>query len=291
MNAFTIKDLENMSGIKAHTLRIWEQRYGIIKPERSESKIRFYSTEELKLILNVALLNKYGYKISVINEMTEAEINENILALDLPNAQQERVINQLIRLMVDLDVEAMEQVLDTYILSRGIEKTVLQIIFPFLEKIGVLWQTNNINPAHEHLVSNLLRQKLIMGIEGLQPISRVDSTILLFLPEGEHHEMGLLFMHFLLKSRGVKVLYLGCDIPIEDVKYVTDLKKPDYLYTHLTNRANFKFEKLMAQVSGFVPQVPVVISGQIARDYQKKINKPIMLKKSFEESLEFVRTL
>ena len=95
MDAFTIKDLENMSGIKAHTLRIWEQRYGIIKPERKESKIRFYSNDELKLVLNVALLNKYGFKISVINQMDEAEIHEKILALDQPNAQQERVTYQI----------------------------------------------------------------------------------------------------------------------------------------------------------------------------------------------------
>src|SRR5690349_12162403 len=116
MNAFTIKDLENMSGIKAHTLRIWEQRYGIIKPDRKESRIRFYSNEELKLVLNVALLNKYGYKISVINQMDQVEMNERILSLEQPNAQQERITGQLIQHMVDLDIEAMESVLDNYIL-------------------------------------------------------------------------------------------------------------------------------------------------------------------------------
>ncbi|MEO6541085.1 MAG: MerR family transcriptional regulator, partial [Ferruginibacter sp.] len=165
MHSFTIKDLENLSGIKAHTIRIWEQRYTFLKPSRTGTNIRFYSNEELKKLLNVALLNKFGFKISHIDKMSEEEIKVKILSLNQLEAQQDRIVNTLIQNMVDLDMESFEQVLDDFIMARGIEKTISQIIFPFLEKIGILWLTNHINPAQEHLVSNIIRQKLIVGIQ------------------------------------------------------------------------------------------------------------------------------
>jgi MerR family transcriptional regulator, light-induced transcriptional regulator len=164
MHSFTIKDLENLSGIKAHTIRIWEQRYSFLKPNRTDTNIRFYSNEELKKLLNVALLNKYGFKISHIDRMNEGEMKERILSLNQLEAQQERIVNTLIQNMVDLDMDSFESTLDNFISIRGIEKTILQIIFPYLEKIGILWMTNHINPAQEHLVSNIIRQKLISGI-------------------------------------------------------------------------------------------------------------------------------
>lgn len=280
-----------MSGIKAHTLRIWEQRYDFIRPERKESRIRYYSNEELRLILNVALLNKYGFKVSQINLMSQVEMQEKILTLDHPNAQQERIVFQLIQCMVNLDIESMEEILDNYILSRGIEKTILQIVFPFLERVGILWQSARINPAQEHMVSNLLRQKLIVGIEGVQPILKINKTILLFMPEGEFHEMGLLFMHFLLKSSGAKVIYLGSNVPLKDVLYVANVKNPDYLYVHLTTGSNFSFDKFLIQINKIFPSVPTVISGKIAVNYEKKIMKPISLIKGFEEAMTFVRSL
>ena len=165
MNAFTIKDLENLSGIKAHTIRIWEQRYNFLKPQRTDTNIRYYSNDELKTILNIALLNKYGFKISHIDRMQPEEIREKILSLGDARAIQERIVNDLVQEMVDLDIEKFEKILTSYIASKGIERTVIQIIFPFLEKIGILWQTGHINPAQEHLVTNIIRQKLIVAIE------------------------------------------------------------------------------------------------------------------------------
>ncbi|HNG63863.1 MAG TPA: MerR family transcriptional regulator, partial [Ferruginibacter sp.] len=152
MQSFTIKDLENLSGIKAHTIRIWEQRYTFLKPSRTGTNIRYYSNDELKKILNVALLNKYGFKISHIDRMNESEMKERILSLNQLEAQHERVVNSLIQNMVDLDMDSFEDTLDNFIALRGIEKTILQIIFPYLEKIGILWMTNHIIPAQEHLV-------------------------------------------------------------------------------------------------------------------------------------------
>lgn len=292
MNSFTIKDLENLSGIKAHTLRIWEQRYNFLKPERTYTNIRYYSTDELKVILNIALLNKYGFKVSHIDKMSEEERSERILALVNTEAQLERMVNDLVKSMVDINMEGFENVLDAYIRQRGIERTITQIIFPFLEKVGILWLTNHINPAQEHLVSNIIRQKLIVGIESVKITTPVKKSLLLFLPEGEHHELGLLFVHYLLKNHGVKVVYLGANIPINDVEYVVNLQKPDFLYTHLTTVAkSFSFEKFILSITKTFPKTTLVVSGQLTNTYEKKIKSSVIFKRTFSEVLGFVNNL
>lgn len=292
MNSFTIRDLENLSGIKAHTIRIWEQRYSLIAPSRTGTNIRYYSCDELKKVLNIALLNKYGFKISHIDKMNEEEICEKILSLANAEAQQERLVNDLIKCMIDLDMCDFEEILESYIRLKGIEKAILNIIFPFLEKIGILWQTNHINPAQEHLVSNIVRQKLIAGIECVNPAMQSKKSVLLFLPEGEYHEMGLLFMHYLLKRRGAKVIYLGSNISLDDVAFVCKLKKPDYLYSHLTTVGQgFNFDKFIANVTKKFPETPFVVSGKLTNTYVKKIPTSITFKRSFNEVLGFVAEL
>ncbi len=292
MHSFTIKDLENLSGIKAHTIRIWEQRYQFLKPSRTDTNIRYYSCEELKKLLNIALLNKYGFKISHIDKMCAEELKEKIMSLTAVEALQERIVNELIQAMVDLDMDKFEEAIDRYINPKGIERAITQIIFPFLEKIGVLWLTNHINPAQEHLVTNIIRQKLIVGIETVRSSLKVDKTILLFLPEGEHHEIGLLFVQYLLKSRGVNVIYIGANIPVGDVEYVAKLKKPDYLFSHLTSVTHkFNFDKFLADVNKKIPGIPFIISGQLAQTYQRRIPPQVKFKKSYAEVTEFISQL
>ena len=292
MHSFTIKDLENLSGIKAHTIRIWEQRYQFLKPSRTDTNIRYYSNNELKKVLNIALLNKYGFKISHIDKMDEIELRDKILSLTQLEAKQERMVNDLIQCMVDLDIEKLEDILDNYIQLRGIERAITQIIFPFMEKIGILWVTNHINPAQEHLVSNVIRQKLIVGIESVSTSLRINKTILLFLPEGEHHELGMLFMYYLLKSRGISTIYLGANVPLADVEYVVNLKKPNFLYSHLTAIGhNFNFDKFLMSITKKFKGTPIIISGLLTHTYEKKIPQHINFKKSFAEVIEFVSTL
>lgn len=292
MDAFTIKDLENLSGIKAHTIRIWEQRYNFLNPSRTDTNIRYYSNEELITLLNIALLNKYGYKISHIDKMQPIEMKERILSLTQSEAQLERIVNELIECMVDLRIEDFESVLDFQIASKGIEKTITQIIFPFLERIGILWVTSRVNPAQEHLVTNIIRQKLIVGIEKTVPALQVTSTALLFLPEGEHHELGILFMYYLLKTRGVKVLYLGANVPMRDVVYVADLKGPTFLYTHLTSVAsNFNFEKFLGKVGATMSNYSVVVSGLLTQNYKKTIPGNVNLKRSLPEVMDYLGKL
>lgn len=292
MNAFTIKDLENLSGIKAHTIRIWEQRYELIKPQRTQTNIRYYTNEELKKILNISLLNKYGYKISHINKMSAVEINEKIISLSNSQAQQERIVNDMIQCMVDMNIERFEEMLDNYISVRGFDKAITQVIFPFLERIGILWLANHINPAQEHLVTNIIRQKLIAGIETVFTHMNSNKLVVLFLPEGEHHELGLLYICYLLKARGIKTLYLGADVPAADIEYVSKLKKPDYLYTHLTSATgNFNFERFLTQVQTRLEDFPLVISGQLTRLYKKQLPPKVSFKTSLQEVIDAISGL
>jgi len=292
MSSYTIKDLEQISGIKAHTIRIWEQRYHFLQPQRTETNIRSYSADELKVILNVSLLNKYGYKISHIDKMTPIDIEEKIMGLNQLDAEKERLVNGLIKDMVSLNMHSFEKQLDTYIANKGIEKTITDIIFSFLERVGVLWITNHINPAQEHLASNIIRQKIILGIERLPNILQSNKHIVLFMPEGEYHEVGLLFVHFLLKQKGYSIDYLGANVPTVDLKYLTEFKKVDYLYTHITAPIKgFKMPKFIEQLGYINNEIPIVISGQMAQEFKGAVRANIHLKRTLGETMSFLYDL
>jgi DNA-binding transcriptional MerR regulator len=292
MSSYTIKDLEKISGIKAHTIRIWEQRYNFLQPQRTETNIRSYSADELKVILNVSLLNKYGFKISHIDKMSAEQMEEKIMALNQLDAQKERVVNALIKEMVSLNMVTFERQLDLYIGQKGIEKTINEIIFPYLERVGILWVTNHINPAQEHLATNIIRQKIILGIERLTPLLNYSKRIVLFLPEGEYHELGLLYVHFLLKQKGVYVDYLGANVPMVDLKYLTEVKKIDYLYCHITSPArNFKLDKFFTNLATIKSDIPIILSGQLIQEFKGKIANNIHLKRSLAETISFLQEI
>jgi MerR family transcriptional regulator, light-induced transcriptional regulator len=290
MNDFTIKDLENLSGIKAHTIRIWEQRYNFLKPKRTGTNIRFYSNEELKTLLNIALLNKYGLKLCQIDRMEPGEICAKVLSLKDAQAAQERLVNDMVRLMIDLETDKFEAILQNYIQANGIEHAVTEIIFPFLEKIGILWQTGHIMPAQEHFVSNIIRQKLIVAIDSVVPSRKISKKAVLFLPEGEHHELGLLFLCYLLKRQGIRVIYLGANVPLADVENVVEMTKPDIAFIHLTSacKPNFSFEKLIHNIPAHLGSLPTVISGFPTCKYHKDLPPFISFKKTLTEITDFV---
>jgi DNA-binding transcriptional MerR regulator len=289
MSSYTIKDLEQISGIKAHTIRIWEQRYNFLQPQRTQTNIRTYSSEELKIILNVSLLNKYGFKISHIDKMTPDQMEEKVLDLNQLDAEKERVVNAMIKEMVSLNMPAFERQLDLYIGQKGIEKTINEIIFSFLERVGVLWVTNHINPAQEHLATNIIRQKIILGIEKLAHLPQTSKRVVLFMPEGEYHEIGLLYVHYLLKQKGIGVDYLGSNVPMVDLKYLTEFKKVDYLYSHITSPAKgFKINKFFEQLAQVTSQIPIVLSGQLIQEYKGTVASNIHLKRSLAETMNFL---
>lgn len=290
--AFTIKELESLSGIKAHTIRIWEQRYNFLKPDRTATNIRTYNNEELKTLLSVALLNKYGYKISRIDDMNADQRSQAILGLSVDEAQNEYLINRLIGCMVDLKNLEFEQIINDYIQENGLQQALNTVIFQFLEKVGILWQANRINPAHEHVVSNIVRQKIISAIDALPVATKATPPVLLFLPEYEHHELGLLFVHYLLKKQSLPVLYLGANVPVKDVQYVVQIKKPSHLYTHLTSfPRQLHFEKLLSQLSAQNPLATLLVSGSITSSYSKSVPKNVMFLKSLDSVFSYVSNL
>ena len=236
MASYSIKDLEKSSGIKAHTLRIWEKRYGLVEPKRTDTNIRYYDDEDLKKTLNIALLNRNGVKISQIAQLNNQEINLKVNALSGTNRTNENIIDNLVMAMIDLDEYRFEKVLSNTILQKGFEDTILDSIYPFFQKIGILWQTGAINPAHEHFISNLIRQKLLVAIDGISHKDIHDpKTFVLFLPEGELHEIGMLFYYYLIKKRGHNVVYLGQSVPFDDLISVTTTKPCDYLLTSFSS--------------------------------------------------------
>ena len=210
MARYSIKDLEHLSGIKAHTLRIWEQRYSLINPKRTETNIRYYDQEDLKLVLNVSLLKENGYKISKIAEMEPVQLREAVITVAEKTTSFADQIYALTLSMIDMDEQRFEKIISSNTLKLGFERTMLNIIYPFLSKIGIMWTTDAINPAQEHFMSHLIRQKLIVAIDGQIPnYSKSATKYMLFLPETELQESSLLFASFLIQSRHQRVIYLG----------------------------------------------------------------------------------
>jgi MerR family transcriptional regulator, light-induced transcriptional regulator len=234
--AYTIKDLEQLSGIKAHTIRIWEKRYSIISPDRTDTNIRTYCNNDLKRLLNIAILNKKGIKISRIAKLTTEELREEVKTSSEDYAQNNSQIESLILAMLEFDELRFEKLLNTYIIKFSFENTITDILIPFFTRIGVLWQIGTINPAQEHFVSNLFRQKLLVAIDGQLFKPREDSkTFVLFLPEGELHELGLLFSYYLLKKAGHKVIYLGQSLPTGDLTEIVKTTYFDNIFVSITS--------------------------------------------------------
>lgn len=236
MGAYSIKDLEQLSGIKAHTIRIWEQRYKLIEPKRTDTNIRYYDDDQLKYLLNVALLSKNGYKISKISKLSydqfvdEVEkIYEQTLLHDT-DVQLDLDANDLMVSMIDMDATKFDRIYENSVRLNGFEKTITQLIYPFLEKVGILWSLDQINPAHEHFMSGLIRQKIIAAIDRLE-MPKEGKKMMLFLPAGEHHEIGLLMAHFIAKKNGCKTYYLGQNLPDKDVAASVLTIEPDLVLT------------------------------------------------------------
>lgn len=235
MAQYNIKELEHLSGIKAHTIRIWEQRYNILCPSRTDTNIRYYSDADLKTLLNVSFLNEKGFKISKIAKMQEAERQDKVQQLCGDPEECSSKLPVLVAAMIDMDEHTFDKTIATVTLQLGFRETMSQLIYPFLNKIGVLWQTNNITPAHEHFVSNLIRQKIIVAIDGQVVRKREDApTYLLYLPEDELHEIALLYMNYIIRSHHLPVVYLGQHLPYSDLELTYEQCKPDFICTVLT---------------------------------------------------------
>lgn len=283
MIKYSIKDLEKLTGIKAHTIRIWEKRYQLISPERTSTNIRYYSDEDLKRLLNVSALNRSGLKISNIVSMGNEEINQRIMDISDTSSDFDSQIEQLIISMIDMDELRFNRVLSASVIKMGFDDTVTKIIYPFFEKIGILWQIGTVSPAQEHFVSALVRQKLIIAIDGQLASYKPDSKVfLVFLPSNEWHELGLLFYSFLMKKAGYKVIYLGQSVPFEDLLETNDSHRVDYLFTSITTPlTQRKYTEYIHQLSASFSGKHIFITGYQTNEYPVdlpdnviKVNKP-----------------
>jgi MerR family transcriptional regulator, light-induced transcriptional regulator len=230
---YSIKDLEKLTGIKAHTIRIWEQRYGLIEPARTETNIRYYTDDNLRHLFNIALLNRQGVKISRIAQLQANDIAAMVAEFNDTQGQSSQ-IDALTLSMIDLDEQTFNRIFSKHIDEHGFERTMIELVYPFLDKLNVLWMTGSINPAHEKFISNLIRNKIICSIERecCEP-SKDAPTFLLFLPESESQELTLLFMYYLLKNRKNKVIYLGSNTSLSDLKEACCITNPVYVFTIL----------------------------------------------------------
>ena len=293
MAVYSIKDLEKLCGIKAHTIRIWEQRYGIIKPHRTSTNIRYYSANDLKLLLNIALLNRNGIKISKIAKMSKSEIAEKVASISEVNFEHSTQLDALTISMIEMDEFKFDRIISTNIQQLGFEQTFLEVIYPFLDKLGVLWLTGTINPVQENFMVNLIRQKIISAIDR-EPLTlgREAKNFMIFLPEGESQELVLLLMHFLLKTRGYRTVYLGLNINTNDLRDAYSIQKPDYIYTMVTETYSRQpVKNYVEELSTSFPDCQVLLSGYqvIVQNVASSGNVKVL--ESLTDTLEFLDKL
>ena len=293
MALYSIKDLEKLSGIKAHTIRIWEQRYKILNPRRTKSNIRYYQDNDLKVLLNIALLNKNGIKISKIADMSDLEIAEKVAAISDINVEQPTQLDALTISMIEMDEYKFDRIINTNIQQLGFERAMLEVIFPFLDKIGLLWLTGSVEPVQESFISNLIRQKIIVAIDNESFTSGENvPKVFIYTPPGERQELSILLMHFLLKSRKIKAIYLGQDVTIQDLKDAHRINSPDYIFTMITESFTKKpIKDYVDDLSRAFPNTKLLLSGYQIVSQNVKSSKNVLVLESLPSTIEFIEKI
>jgi DNA-binding transcriptional MerR regulator len=223
-SVFSIKDLENLSGIKAHTIRIWEKRYDILQPMRTDTNIRLYDLASLQKLLNITLLHDYGYKISKIATYPQEKIPSLVREIISSKTAKSHAISEFKMAMMNFDQELFFNTYNWLIAEKSFKEVFHQVFIPLMNELGLLWQSDTITPAHEHFISYLIKQKLLINTEKLQILkqTKLDKVFVLSLPMNEIHELGLMYLNYEILLHGYKTIYLGESMPIENLK---DLKK------------------------------------------------------------------
>lgn len=269
---YSIKDLEVLSGVKAHTIRIWEKRYKLLSPGRTDTNIRYYNDTDLRRILNVSLLVNNGFKISKVAKLDEAKIKESVIEINKKKSAESDYIDRLILYMLNFDNIGFYNFTNEIIAKKGFEDAVLKVFFELFERIGTYWQAGSIFPAQEHYVTSILRQKLIAEIDKLGFENRNGYTMLFFLPDGELHEMSLLFYSYLAQKYGYNVIYLGQFVPFEDLAKVQSHIKIDYVFTAFINALSKEdLEDYLEKLKNTFQQQKVFITG-----WQVQHNNPVL---------------
>ncbi|MFP9098674.1 MerR family transcriptional regulator [Flavobacterium sp. RHBU_24] len=250
-NTFTIKDLENLTGIKAHTIRIWEKRYNILTPLRTDTNIRVYDAHSLQKLLNINTLNTFGYKISTISKVAEEKLPAMVKEILSGKTINNHVLSNFKLSMMNFDVQLFLRTYEAVAKTNTFSYIFHNCFMQLLEEIGNLWQTGTITPAHEHFISNLIKQKIAVNTEAQQlaEVVRTDRVFVLYLPEGEIHEIGLMLLNYELLLAGFRTVYLGESVPLANIR---DIKKT---FDNITFITYLTVEPAIAEIPHFISQM------------------------------------
>lgn len=289
MSKFTLIDLGNLTGIKADTIRIWERRYNILSPNRTPTNRRWYNDDDLKKLINISVLYHKGIKISKIAGMSESEIETNAGSVSEDSRTSDDIISTIVVAMNAFDEAAVNELLLRSVINRGFEKTFSEVLFPMLHKVGIMWQTGSSDPSVEHFITALLRSRLISASDALPPFWRsVGKRVLMYLPEGEYHELGLLFYSYVMKKKGHMVIYLGQSTPYDSVVHTSAVWKPEIIITGIQTELHTSDpEEYLRKLSAALGIQKIYAGGGLA-SYAEKLKLRNVWPLRSEDDLEWL---
>lgn len=281
---YSIKDLEILSGIKAHTIRIWEKRYNLLEPDRTDTNIRMYSDNDLRRLLNISFLVSHGHKISRVSCWNDSQIAEEIIRHQVKNRDENTYMDRLVVHMINFDGLSFSQLTEEIIEIYGFDEAVRLVFFPFFQRIGLFWQVGSIFPAQEHYISNLFRQKILVEIDRLGPGNDSQEIMLFFLHENELHELSLLYYSYLARRKGYQVYYLGQNVPMPDLKRMAHMEKIKSVFTVFINSIEKEeLEQYLAELKNVFPGRKMFISGLQLRQHNPVIPDGFHIIESYRE--------
>lgn len=285
---YSIKDLEVLSGVKAHTIRIWEKRYALLTPNRTDTNIRFYGDSDLRRILNVSLLVGNGFKISKVAKYDEAKIKDAVLEINKRHNSESDYVDRFILCMLNFDNTGFQNLINEIIGKIGFEDAVIKVFFTLFERIGTYWQVGSVFPAQEHYVSNILRQKLIAETDKLEIENKNGLTILFFLHENELHEISLLFYSYLAQKYGYNVVYLGQFVPFEDLEKIHAHIKIDYVFTAFINAIlKEDLENYLVMLKNTFNQQKVFITGWQVQQMSPDLPRGVKIIQDYRDFMKY----
>jgi DNA-binding transcriptional MerR regulator len=288
-DGYSIKDLETLSGIKAHTIRIWEKRYELLNPQRTETNIRYYTDDDLRRILNVSLLVRHGFKISKVAKWESDEIRDTVVQVTKSKSSEDDYIERLLLYMVNFDNKRFYKLLGEIEENYDLEDTIYNVAFPLFERIGTFWQVGSIFPAQEHYVTHIMRQKIIAAIDKIGLNDTRDKTILFFLPENELHELSLLFYSYLAHKSGFNVIYLGQFVPFEDLKKLQSHVEVDFVFTAFINsKGKEDIEKYLVALKALFEKQKIFITGWQVNHLQPALPRNVKTVKDYKEFKKYL---
>jgi DNA-binding transcriptional MerR regulator len=271
MNHFSIRDIENLCGIRAHTLRIWEQRYKLCVAKRKDSRHRIYDNDDLKELLRISFLYHHGYKISRIAALDAAAIKDAIITVGAKQNPHEFFIHQLLEASIDFDKARFDHITRQVEAHSGLEKAIFTVFYPFLQRIGLLWMTNHVIPAQEHFSSHIIRKKIICAIDSLEPAYVPGIKVMVFAPEGEYHEIPLLAADYLLKKNKIRTVYFGASTSMEALEVYLQQHQVDLIYTHVISCPEDScIDHYLSCLAKRFPGIKIFVAGQATRMVQRK---------------------